>query len=73
MWKKGREIVNHLLLHCEVASTLWEDIFRWIELAWVMPATMVEFLAYWVNLWGIPQISAMWKMITICITWCIWQ
>lgn len=54
MCKTSGETVDHLLLHYEVARTLWEDVFRLLELSWVMPATMVELLVSWTNLGGIP-------------------
>lgn len=67
MCKKSGEAVDHLLLHCEIARTLWEDVFRRLELSWVMIATMIELLASWTNLGSIPHITTVWKMISICI------
>jgi hypothetical protein len=37
MCKSSEETVDHLLLHCEVASTLWDAIFGRFGVAWVMP------------------------------------
>jgi hypothetical protein len=33
---KNGEFVNHLILHCEIASALWSVIFNRVGLAWVM-------------------------------------
>jgi hypothetical protein len=33
MYKKSRETVDYLLLHCEIASALWYSIFRLFGLA----------------------------------------
>lgn len=37
MCKKEGESVNHLFLHCEVAKSLWHEIFERMGMAWVMP------------------------------------
>jgi hypothetical protein len=42
--------VDHLLLHCEVASALWSAFFGHFGLLWVMPRRVVELLACWWSL-----------------------
>lgn len=71
MCKKSGETVDHLLLHCDVVRALWIEVFSILELAWVMPTTVEALLACWTNLRGIPQIKAVWKMVLICILWCL--
>lgn len=39
--------MDHLLLHCEIASTLWSTIFNHVKLAWVMPKRVVDIFACW--------------------------
>jgi hypothetical protein len=34
---ESEESVDHLLLHCEIASALWNSIFGLFDLAWVIP------------------------------------
>ncbi|XP_035544454.1 uncharacterized protein LOC108983424 isoform X2 [Juglans regia] len=70
--KKNGESVDHLLLHCEVTRELWNGIFRRVDVAWVMPAKVVDLLACWKGLKGSTQVAAAWKMIPLCIMWCIW-
>lgn len=53
MCRKNGEIVD-LLRYCEVARLLRDDVSRRLELVWVMPAVLVELLASWKNLGGIP-------------------
>lgn len=65
--------MDHLLLHCEVARALWDDIFSRVGLAWVMPWTVVDLLASWKGLHDIPQIVAIWKIVPICLLQCIWR
>jgi hypothetical protein len=35
MCKRSGEIVDYLLLHCEIASALWSTIFSHLGLAWL--------------------------------------
>ncbi|KAG2720879.1 hypothetical protein I3760_02G054900 [Carya illinoinensis] len=73
MCRKGGESVDHLLLHCEVVRGLWNEVFRRLDLGWVMPDSVVAAIASWTGLRGNNQIKAIWKMIPICIMWCIWK
>jgi hypothetical protein len=45
MCMKSEELVNHLLLYCEIASALWNTIFNCVRLAWVMPNWVVDLFA----------------------------
>jgi len=47
MCKKSEELVDHLLLHCEIANTLWNTILSRARLAWVMPKRVVDLFACW--------------------------
>ena len=46
MCEKNGESVNHLLLHCEIASALLNSIFSNVWLPWVMPSWVVDLFAY---------------------------
>jgi hypothetical protein len=47
MCKKNGESVDHLLLHCEVASALRHSIFSRFGLHWVMPGRVKDLYASW--------------------------
>jgi hypothetical protein len=66
------ESVDHLLLHCEVARALWNEIFSRFSLSWVMPLRVVDLFACW---WtgGRSQSAVMWKMVPCCLLWCLWR
>jgi hypothetical protein len=34
--------MDHLLIHCEIASALWNAIFNSVGLTWVMPSQVVN-------------------------------
>jgi hypothetical protein len=70
--KRDGETVDHLLLHCDVASTLWFHVFAQFGMSWVMPRRFIDLFACW---WKFGRLrSAMfWKMVPICIFWCVWN
>jgi hypothetical protein len=66
------ESVDHLLLHCRVARALWDAFFSRFGLCWVMPSTVKDLYASW---WtgGRSRSAVVWKMVPLCIMWCIWR
>jgi hypothetical protein len=72
MCKMNGEIVDHLLLHCDVARVLWNAIFSHFSLSWVMPLRVVDlFTCWWTG--GHPQNVVVWKMVPSCLMWCLWR
>ncbi|KAG6730561.1 hypothetical protein I3842_01G086800 [Carya illinoinensis] len=69
MCKRNGESTDHLLLHCNVAKALWDDIF----VAWVMPKRLVDLLSCWNGVRGNRQVAEVWKMVPLCLTWFIWN
>lgn len=45
--KESGEDVNHLLLHCRMASYLWGQILSWFGIEWVMSGTVKETMFSW--------------------------
>jgi hypothetical protein len=70
--KSDGESVDHLLLHCEVANALWNAILSRLGLCWVMPNSVRELLACWCS-GGRTRSAVAWKMIPLCLMWCIWR
>jgi hypothetical protein len=50
-WHNG-EIVDNLLLHCDVPYELWSFVFSMFGLQWVMLKSVVGLLFGWRNLFG---------------------
>jgi hypothetical protein len=69
--KKEEESIDHLLLHCERAQFLWNAFFSRFGLAWVMPRRVVDLLHCWWSV-GRPRSAVVWKMVPLCIMWCLW-
>jgi hypothetical protein len=70
--KRDGESVDHLLLHCDVASALWDNIFTRFSMSWVMPKRVINLIACW---WKFRRLksAAIWKMVQIDIFWHVWN
>jgi hypothetical protein len=70
--KRDGEYVDHLLLHCDMTYALWTNIFNCFGMSWVMPRRVIDLFACW---WksGRPMSAAIWKIVSICIFWCVWK
>jgi hypothetical protein len=55
--KKSGESIDHLLLHCEVASELWSSIFNLFGVVWVMPRRVIDLLNSWGVRLGVVQLG----------------
>jgi hypothetical protein len=66
------ESIDHLLLHCGAARALWDAFFSMFGLCWVMSNTVKDLFASW---WtgGRSRSAVVWKMVPLCIMWCIWR
>jgi hypothetical protein len=54
--------VNHLLLFCEIASSLGSTIFSSEVLAWVKSSRVVDLFTWWRGQVGRLQFDVVWKM-----------
>jgi len=71
MCKKTEESMDHLLLHCDVASALWYSLFSRFGLSWVMPQRVIDLLAcWWSSDWSRSATAG--KMAPTCLFWCLW-
>lgn len=47
MCKTCGEFIDHLFLHCKVATKLWSALLQLFGVVWVMPQTVSELLGSW--------------------------
>ena len=66
------ETVDHLLLHCEMAYRLWNFVFKYFGLSWVIPRSIPDLLFGWWN-WLGKHSSQIWNLVPLCILWFIWK
>ena len=73
MCKSNCESVDHLFLHCPVASELWDMVFGLFGVYWVMPMFAVGLLACWQGRFGHHHNGDIWMVVPHCLLWCIWK
>ena len=73
MCKRNGELVDHLLIHCALASDLWFMIFILFGIHWAMPKMVMELLACWKGKSGRHRNGAIWMVVLCCLMWCIWR
>jgi hypothetical protein len=72
MCKNVEETVDHLLLHCWVARQLWNVVFQFVGIDWVLPLHVSNLLFGWWNWFG-KRSSGVWNLIPYCLMWTIWR
>ena len=70
--KKADETVDHLLLHCGVARQIWDFVFQFVGINWVLRSHVSEMLFGWWNWFG-KRSSGVWNIIPSCLIWTIWR
>ena len=63
MCKASGESTDHLLLHCPIATDLWNCMFSLVGIQWVMPKGVLELLACWQEGRGKSKIQDLWNSI----------
>ena len=71
MCHRNEETVDHLLLHCPVAHSLWVYMFQIFGTQWVMLGS-VESLVYCWSFWLGKFNSDIWNMAPGCLMWIVW-
>jgi hypothetical protein len=64
--KRDGESVDYILLHCDVASALWNNIFSCFGISWVMPRSVLDLVTCWWKA-GRSGSATSWKMVPICL------
>jgi hypothetical protein len=73
MCKRSGESINHLLLHCEVAGTLWSVLFTLFGVKWAMNGRVIDLMACWKGQRGNKMVMEVWRMAPLCLMWTIWR
>lgn len=72
MWKKSWEYVDHILLYCEIARTLWNNLFARVGLAWKMLKKVIDLLTSWRSIrWRLSNCKSV--EVSPNLWWCIWR
>ena len=65
------ESVDHLLLFCPIAHSLWMYLIRLFGIEWVMPGSVVDLLFCWYHWLGKHSLD-IWDLVPGCLMWTIW-
>lgn len=67
------ESVDHLLIHCAMASEIWAFFLNHLRVSWSFPNHFCELiLGWWINdLEGLPSI--IWSTLPSAICWGLWK
>ena len=63
--------MDHLLIFCPVAHSLWMYMLRLFGIDWVMPGSIVDLLLCWYH-WLGKHNSDIWNLVPGCLMWTIW-
>ena len=66
------ESVDHLLLFCPIAHSLWMYMLQLFGINWVMPSSVEDLLFCWFH-WLRKHSSDIWDLVPSCLMWTIWS
>jgi hypothetical protein len=71
---QGREEgASHLFLNCDFAWRVWNDIFRWLGLVFVMPANVAMFYECFLGAAGSKKRRIGFSLIWHATVWMLWK
>ena len=73
MCRKGGESIDHLFIHCEVASEMWTVCLQLFGVIWVMPRRVSELMECWRGQLGNREVLQLWRLVPLCLMWCLWR
>ena len=68
----NKEFVDHLLLYCLVAHSLWVQMLQVFGIQWVMPGSMKSLVFCW-SYWLGKFNSDIWNMVSDYLMWVVWM
>lgn len=69
----GAESLDHLFLHCEVATVLWRRLFQRVDVCWVCPALCSDLLVIdFAGLGRGPRGVVLWRCAILAVFWVVW-
>lgn len=66
------EMMDHLLLHFPRAAVLWNYVFSFFGVEWVLPGRVMNLLFAWRNCFG-KHFSSVWNLVPSCLMWTVWR
>ena len=73
MCKRNGESVDHLFLHCPIATDLWSMVLGLFGVTWVMSHTVLGLLRCWQGNFGRHRNGYIWSIIPHCLMGRLWR
>ena len=67
------ESIDHILLHCGLARSLWSLLFSLFGVSWVLPSSIREALLGWVGPCVGKERKKVWRSAPLCLFWIVWK
>ena len=67
------ESIDHILLHCGLARSLWGLLFSLFEVSWVLPSSIREALLGWFRPCVEKERKKVWFSAPLCLFWIVWK
>ena len=71
--QRHEESIDHILLHCAKARTLWMLLFSLFGVQWVLPATVKATLLGWDGSFVGEKRKGVWRASPLCLFWTVWK
>jgi hypothetical protein len=67
------ESAAHLFLHCDFAFSIWWDVFRWLGISVVLPASLPILFEYFIGLARSKKARKGYMLVWHTTLWQIWR
>ncbi|RVW73236.1 LINE-1 reverse transcriptase-like [Vitis vinifera] len=71
--QRHEESIDHVLLHCEKARTLWALLFSMFGVQWVLLTTVKEMHLGWNGTFVGTKRKGVWRASPLCLFWTVWK
>ncbi|CAL5421767.1 unnamed protein product [Camellia sinensis] len=71
--KSGAETINHVLLSCQVAWSVWSAILKWWDVQGALPDSVEAVLDWWAGVRFTKKARLMWKALPMVVMWSLWN
>ena len=73
MCLEDEETIDHLLLRCNSATKIWNNIISWFGCSWVFPKNIQDLFMAWKSPQRSHQGKEMWNLSFLAVIWHIWR
>ena len=70
--EEHEETIDHLLIHCSRAKSLWDLLLAITEVNWVFPRTVRQLLLAWQSARVGKKRKRVWMAAPLCLFWTLW-